>query len=75
MSDPLTRDDNNQLLDSINDKKKKDKNTNDQGKKKNVKIKKNLNVKIKMKNNVINLKNQQYKQVKKLMMNEKKVNK
>jgi hypothetical protein len=34
MSDPLTRDDNNQLLDSIHDKKKKDKNTNDQGKKK-----------------------------------------
>jgi FtsZ-interacting cell division protein ZipA len=34
MSDPLTRDDNNQSLDSINDKRKKEKNTTEQGKKK-----------------------------------------
>jgi len=34
MSDPLTRDDNTQVTDSINEKRKKEKNTTDQGKKK-----------------------------------------
>jgi len=34
MSDPLTRDDNNQPLDSLNDKRKKEKNTSEQAKKK-----------------------------------------